>query len=113
MSEDPNDGLMTFDLRQNYKEFLKAITLLRIDRVPDRARHYGPAIDRAHMLRSQDEVQMRGQLATFRNTQRYEKHARLVADFEKLPRSIQTHGSAGEEEVGDVLLGKRLPPNDQ
>ena len=87
---DPNDRLWTFDYSQYSKEFKKTAALLGVDLEPYQARHSGPAIDQAHKLRSQDEVQKRRPWATFKRTQRYEKHAQLVADFGKLPRAVQT-----------------------
>ena len=69
------------------QRFLKACQPLNLQNVMlQQARHSGPNIDRAVNVRPLVECKSRGQWRTNQNVQRYEKSARLAADYLALPR---------------------------
>ena len=55
------------------------------------------------------KVQKRGRWKSFRSVSRYEKSARLAANFGQLSRSLQVHCHQAESQLGDVMLGRRRP----
>ena len=57
-------------------------------------RHGGPSRDRAKNYRSVDEVRQRGRWATMTTLRRYEAHARLQAEENKLPADLASKASA-------------------
>ncbi|CAE7731551.1 unnamed protein product [Symbiodinium sp. CCMP2592] len=71
------------------------------------ARHSGPSIDRAQDIRSQLEVQRRGQWMSHKSVIRYERGARLASNFQSLPYRLQQHCLLAERLLGDVMLGRR------
>ena len=108
---DTQEKVWDFDHHQLSKEFKKHCAKLGLDKVIlHMTRHSGPAIDRALNLRSQEEVQKRGQWRTFRSVLRYEKSGRLAADFEKLDEKLQTHCHRCASLLAEVILGETDAP---
>ncbi|OLP82160.1 Homogentisate 1,2-dioxygenase [Symbiodinium microadriaticum] len=53
------------------------------------ARHAGPSHDRLRQYRSLTEIKLRGRWESDKSVKRYEAHARVNQEFQKLPRAIQ------------------------
>ena len=60
-------------------------------------------------LRSLLEVQKRGRWKSQKSVTRYEKSARLAANFQELPLQIQRHCLHAESLLADVMLGRARP----
>ena len=106
----PEDGLWDFTYPQYTKEFGLVVKELGMHLVPYQTRHSGPSIDRSRKWRSQAEVQKRGGWKAFKSVMRYEKHARLALEFNKLGFDLQAHLRECEALLEDVVLGKKPAP---
>lgn len=106
----PTEPLWDFTYDEYTKEFNRAAEKLGLEITPYQTRHSGPSIDRARKLRSQQEVQRRGQWKSQSSVQRYEKSARLASNFEALPQALQTHCNQCEAELSEIMLGTRSVP---
>ena len=89
---------------------MDAAKRLQIDVTPYNMRHSGPSIDRSQNLRPLLEVQKRGRWKSHKSVARYEKSARLAANFNQLPTKTQRHCLHVETLLGDVMLGRTRPP---
>ena len=105
----PESPLWDFDYSLFSSMFYRACKTLGLTMT---RRHSGPSIDRALNKRSLLEVQKRGRWKSFKSVSRYEKSARLAANFGMLPLALQRHCLEAESQLGDVMLGRRraLPP---
>lgn len=106
----PEEPLWDFNYDEYSREFNKAAAHLGLEVTPYQTRHSGPSIDRSRRLRSQAEVQKRGQWKTQKSVQRYEKSARLAATFDALPADLQTHCQLCERELTGIMCGTQEPP---
>ena len=106
----PEQPLWDFDYSHFCKMFYQAAQALKLSVTPYQWRHSGPSIDRAKDRRSLLEVQKRGRWKSFKSVARYEKSARLGANFAQLGTSLQRHCQDTESLLEDVMLGRRLAP---
>ncbi len=74
--------------------------------VPYEGRHSGPSIDAALGTRTRKERQERGRWASDKSQARYERRARLMQSFNRLPAALQAHGQLCEAKVNDLFLGR-------
>lgn len=90
----PESPLWDFDYTAYHRVFRDIVQKFQLDMTPYMSRHSGPSIDRARNFRSQHEVQKRGQWKAQKSIMRYEKSARLAAQWESLPQPfrLQTLG---------------------
>ena len=98
----------TFTYPQYLLEFKVALSELGVTEVivPYQTRHSGPSIDIARRYRTVSEAQRRGQWATVKSVQRYEKGARLGESWELLPAAVRRLLEACEAALEDILLGR-------
>ena len=94
----------------NYPEYLAAFkrAAARLDCpsvCPYQMRHSGPSIDLADHRRTLDEAQRRGRWAQARSMQRYERRARLTAEWAKVPARTQAAGMACAKQLAARILG--------
>ena len=87
---EPKSPLWPFSYAEVQKEINKIARFWGIQFVPYQLRHAGPAHDRLENLRSQEEVQKRGGWKAQRSMVRYEKSARVSADFAALDSNLQS-----------------------
>ena len=73
---------------------------------PYSARHGGASWDALLKRRSLQEIQARGRWRAEQSVRRYEKHARLLKETEKLPAATRKYGSKIGEILSDVLARK-------
>ena len=107
----PEDAAFDFDYSSYLKEFRIVTGLLGLELTPYQARHSGPSIDRSRDLRTQAEVQKRGQWRAVKSVMRYEKSARLSATFAQLPEKLQRYAALCEEHLEEAMLNpNRVPP---
>ena len=107
----PNRSLWNFDYGQYLAAFKKASGQMGLALQPYHTRHSGPSIDRSRDWRSPLEVQKRGQWKTAKSVARYEKSARLAKTWELVPRATKDFCLQCEAHFGDVVSGRRKPPN--
>ena len=107
---DPELPLWNFDYSHYSKVFSLTVDCLGIDMTPCQLRHSGPSIDRSRNLRSLEEVQKRGRWKSHKSVARYEKSARLAANFQALLPSLQHHCLIAEQQLGAVMLGRARAP---
>ena len=102
------ESVWTFTYPQYLLELKAALSELEVNEtiVPYQTRHSGPSIDIARRYRSVPEAQRRGQWASVKSVQRYEKGARLGESWELLPASVRGLLEACEAALGDILLGR-------
>ncbi|CAE8693166.1 unnamed protein product [Polarella glacialis] len=103
------ENLWGFDYPQYVKQFRNCCQDLQIHVVPYQARHSGPSIDRARVLRTQDEVQKRGRWASRKSLARYEKAARLASTYNQLSLLQRTLFQACEDHIEAIVLGRAFP----
>mmetsp|Transcript_86300 Transcript_86300/g.155440 ORF Transcript_86300/g.155440 Transcript_86300/m.155440 type:complete len:465 (-) Transcript_86300:300-1694(-) len=103
------ENLWGFDYPQYVKQFRNCCQDLQIHVVPYQARHSGPSIDRARVLRTQDEVQKRGRWASHKSLARYEKAARLASTYNQLSLLQRTLFQACEDHIEAIVLGRAFP----
>jgi len=106
----PQQLLWDFSYQSYYEVFMAAVKTLQLDVTPYNMRHSGPSIDRSQNLRPLLEVQKRGRWKSHKSVARYEKSARLAANFNQIPLHIQRHCLHAESLLGDVMLGRIKPP---
>jgi integrase len=70
------------------------------------ARHSGPSIDLAKGLRTLEAAQKRGRWASPKSVIRYERHARLAAEWSKLTAAQQAVFLECERRVEDIFFGR-------
>ena len=109
---DPADTSLawTFSYPAYSKVFAKAVKELRLVHiVPYQMRHSGPSIDMAAGRRGLQEVQKRGRWASSKSVLRYERHARLGAEWSKLsPAQRELFGQCADH-LEDVIHGRPHP----
>ncbi|CAE8724300.1 unnamed protein product [Polarella glacialis] len=110
MKQGPADeNLWGFNYPQYVKQFKASCQELQIHVVPYQARHRGPSIDRARVLRSQEEVQKRGRWISHKSLVRYEKAARLASTFNQFDLWQQTLFRLCEDHIEAIVLGRAFP----
>ena len=102
----PDLPLWNFDYGHYSKIFSQISDTFGLDMTPYQMRHSGPSIDRSRNHRSLLEVQKRGRWRSYKSVARYEKSARLGANFQRLPVQLQYHCLVCERQLGEVLLGR-------
>jgi len=110
------EPLWSFDYGRYSKVFQEVTEALGLDVTPYQMRHSGPSIDRSKDLRPLIEVQKRGRWKSHKSLARYEKSARLAANFQQLPLPVQQHCLLAESLLEDVMCGRArapLPPSKQ
>jgi integrase len=81
---------MTYqDLKNVWMSTLKEIGLPQDHAVLYQLRHSGPSYDRLTKSRSLQDVKKRGRWSADSSVRRYEAHARLAQEFQRLPKKIQ------------------------
>ena len=94
----------------SYPEYLEVFkkAAMRLDCptvCPYQMRHSGPSIDLADKRRSLEEAQRRGRWAQPRSMMRYERRARLTAEWAKVPEATRRHCEACVARLGEAILG--------
>ena len=110
VDRDPELPLWNFDYSHYSKVFGQVVDCLGLDMTPYQLRHSGPSIDRSRNLRSLEEVQKRGRWKSHKSVARYEKSARLAANFQALLPSLQHHCLVAEQQLGAVMLNRAHAP---
>lgn len=86
------NDLFTLDYAQLRHIWEKALTLSHLPKnyaVLYQLRHAGPSHDRLHKLRSALAVKLRGRWQADSSVRRYEQHARIQKEMEKLPKKVR------------------------
>lgn len=86
------NDLFTLDYAQLRHIWEKALTLSHLPKnyaVLYQLRHAGPSHDRLHKLRSALAVKLRGRWQSDSSVRRYEQHARIQKEMEKLPKKVR------------------------
>ena len=95
-----------FTYHEYLEAFKKAAAQLRCPTVcPYQMRHSGPSIDLADKRRSLDEAQRRGRWAQPRSMMRYERRARLAAEWAKVPEATRRTCETAAARLAAVILG--------
>jgi len=102
---EPQSPLWPFTYLELCKEIAKVTKRWGIQFVPYQLRHAGPAHDRLENARSQEEVQKRGGWKAQRSMVRYEKSARVSADFAALEEGLQRQCLAAPALLQSAILG--------
>ncbi len=68
-------------------------------------KHSGPSVDLADRRRSLEEAQRRGRWAQPRSMHRYERRARLAAEWAKLPAATRSTCEGCIERLAELILG--------
>ena len=111
LAKNPKDSCLWDFTYGELSSSINAVTrTLGLDITLYQARHSGPSIDRAKDIRSQLEVQRRGQWMSHKSVIRYERAARLASNFQSLPYRLQQHCLLAERLLGDVMLGRCPAP---
>ena len=111
VQRDRNQWLWNFEYGHYCNVFRQVSGRLQLGH--DQMMHSGPSIDRARDVQPLREVQKRGRWKSHKNVTRYEKSARLAANFQSLPGPLQQHCLLAErqlERLEAVMLGKVRPP---
>ena len=96
----------SFTYHEYLEAFKKAAAKLRMPCVcPYQMRHSGPSIDLADKRRSLDEAQRRGRWAQPRSMMRYERRARLAAEWAKVPEATRKTCETAAARLEAVILG--------
>ncbi len=101
---DPTSRLFPFDFETYYSVWKRTTQRLPVTAVPYQGRHSGPSIDAALQLRTRQERKDQGRWASEKSVLRYEKRARLVASFNKMPAEWQVHARECERRLEGLLL---------
>jgi len=112
MAAMPGEGrLWNFDYPAYVMEFRRGVTrLLCPSVVPYQMRHSGPSIDLADRRRSLAEAQQRGRWSQARSMVRYERHARLAAEWAKVPAQTRARCEAAAARLEELILGRCRRP---
>lgn len=88
------------------EEFKKCVTEIGLpDVVPYQMRHSGPSTDLADGRRTSEQAQRRGRWAAARSMARYERSARLTAEWAKVPERTRAHCEDCVPRLADAILG--------
>ena len=90
-------------LRAYWKRALLRLGLQHLKLQLYSIRHCGPSHDRRRKYRSVAEVKRRGRWASDKSMARYEAHARVVQEFQKLSVDIQTRARAAVKRVKEYV----------
>ena len=82
----------------------KAAESLKISFVPYQLRHSGASWDVARSYRNIHEVQRRGLWKTNTSVARYEKHGRMIAEYEKLDAPLRVWLEARHQDLEQVIV---------
>ena len=98
-----------------YPELCKRVRecsdLLGVPFVPYQLRHSGASWDIARNYRTALAVQTRGGWRTTSSLVRYEKHDRMISEYEKIDETLRGWLEARHEDLREVLVhGKKVPP---
>jgi len=108
---DPDSLVWDFDYPELITELRAAASTLGLPRVVAyQLRHSGPSVDRIRGSRTQEECRKRGRWQSHRSLVRYEKHARLAQEWNAYSEEQRHHFLMCEEQLEDVVLGRRRPP---
>ena len=77
---------------------------LEVKMVPYEARHSGVSIDAALSLRTRRERQERGRWASEKSQLRYERRARLLQSFNRLPATHRAFAQECEKRLEAMLM---------
>ena len=110
VNRSPELPLWCFDYSHYSKIFGQVVETLGLDMTPYQLRHSGPSTDRSRNLRSLLEVQKRGRWRSHKSVARYEKSARLAANFQSLSPALQHHCLLAEQLLGAVMLNRSPAP---
>lgn len=106
----PSTPLWDFGYGEFLACFKHASANLSLELSPYQTRHSGPSIDRAKNYRSLHEVQKRGGWKAHKSVLRYEKAGRLSLSYQSMPAHIRTYCDLCEAQLGEVFLGRAVPP---
>ena len=102
--------LWNFTYPQFAREFKEVVAELHLPSVvPYQMRHSGPSIDLADKTRSTEQAQKRGRWASARSMQRYERHARLSAEWAKLTNAQRRLFGLCEDHIADIMYQRPHP----
>ena len=73
---------------------------------PYQMRHSGPSIDLADRRRSMEEAQRRGRWTQPRSMMRYERRARLAAEWAKVPQATRARCEECAAHLAELILGR-------
>ena len=101
-------GLLLFDTE--YRHFkadwdltLQNIGLPSSHAVPHQLRHSGPSVDMLKRCRTLMEIKARGKWQTDSSVKRYEGHARLNQEFQRLPKKVQNLALAAPKQLETLV----------
>ena len=95
-----------FDYHEFLASFKRAAKDLRVPATcPYQMRHSGPSIDLADERRSIAEAQRRGRWSQPKSMGRYERRARLAAEWAKVPEQTRRECEAYTAQLGGAVLG--------
>ena len=77
---------------------------------PYAVRHGGASFDALHKRRTLGEIRLRGRWRTDSSVARYNKHARVLKEVERLPLNVRRYGSSIGKYLNEYLDGVRPVP---
>ena len=101
----PDLPLWPFNYIELSRAIAKVVAKWELNFVPYQLRHAGPAWDRLHEKRTLMDVQKRGGWRAFKSVARYEKGARVTAEFLELPASLRAQCLEAVDKLETVILG--------
>ena len=104
-AESSTDLAWGFSYHDYLAEFKKGVAKLLCPKVvPYQMRHSGPSIDLADRRRSLPEAQRRGRWAQASSMARYERRARLAAEWAKVPAAARARCEAFVGRLEELIL---------
>ncbi|CAE8613013.1 unnamed protein product [Polarella glacialis] len=96
---------MEYDqLKKDWDQALKAVGLARNWAVLYQLRHAGPSHDMLRRFRSREEAKARGRWASDSSMRRYEAHARVAQEFDKLPDKVKTEAIQATKTLKSAIM---------
>ena len=110
LAEGPPGPVWPFRYDELTREFAKACKELRLEKVvPYQLRHSGPSWDRLKRWRTGAEIQKRGRWAQENSVARYEKHARVTLEMQKLSPSMAEYCRNCDRQIEEYFHGCPVP----
>ena len=95
------------ELTREFNAVCKELGLTKV--VPYQLRHSGPSGDRLKRWRTNTEIQKRGRWAQESSVARYEKHARVTLEMQKLPQVVADYCRQCDTHLEEYFHGLPVP----
>ena len=97
-----------------YRRFAEEAGVQVLRSHPYCLRHGGASRDSLHRLRTMEQIKKQGRWKCDSSVGRYNKHARVVAEANKLPRRVRMYGNRINKHLVSFMFNPRKvpgPPN--